>query len=340
MDQINVGVVGVGRMGRNHCRVLSTIRSTRLIGVNDQDRDKAAEIADEFAVEAFDSPDQLMDEVDALIIATPTSSHFPLAERALEAGLDIFIEKPLAENEREARQIVDLAERSGAVVQVGHIERFNPAYRELKNLLIPISVLAIDSRRLSAFVGSNTDVDVIFDLLIHDIDLTLDMVGRMPECISAVGIQALSGTIDHVVSHLQFAGGPLVTLAASRVTEEKIRRIEVTALQAFIEADLLDKKVSVKRRTSSEYVNHHLQGVKYRQESLLERIHVPAIEPLFLELQHFVDCVVSRESSLVPASDGLRAIQIAEDIRAKAQADLVQVPSLTPLVLKKAGIAL
>jgi len=326
MQQVKVGVVGVGRMGNNHCRVLTTIRSADLVGVFDTDQKRALQIADEYETDSFNSFDQILDAVDALIIATPTKSHHPLAMLSIDAGVHILVEKPLAEDLAEGEEIKQLAESSRIIAQVGHIERFNPAYRELKNLIRPVHVFAIDSRRLSAYDVSNTDVDVIFDLLVHDIDLVTDLIGREPDDIAAIGIRAVSGNIDHVVAHLSYNGGPLVAMAASRVTEEKIRKIEVTALEAFIESDLMDKKVSIKRRTIGEYTNHNFDGVKYRQESILESIHVPMLEPLFLQAQHFIACIRKEETCLVPAQDGLRAMRIGTLIREKAIEGIIDIP--------------
>ncbi len=326
MQQVKIGVVGVGRMGKNHCRVLTSIRTADLVGVFDTDQKRALQVAGEYETDSFKTFDQMLDAVDALIIATPTKSHHPLAMLSIDAGVHILVEKPLAEDLAEGEEIKQLAEDSGILVQVGHIERFNPAYRELKNLIRPVHVLAIDSRRLSAYDGSNTDVDVIFDLLVHDIDLVTDLTGREPDDIAAIGIRAMSGNIDHVVVHLSYSGGPLVSMVASRVTEEKIRKIEVTALEAFIESDLMDKKVSIKRRTIGEYTNHNFDGVKYRQESILESIHVPMLEPLFLQAQHFIACVRKEEKCLVPAQDGLRAMRIGTLIRDKAIEGIIDIP--------------
>jgi predicted dehydrogenase len=157
---------------------------------------------------------------------------------------------------------------------------------------------------------------VVLDLMIHDIDLALDLTGQEPTSMTAFGLTAHNGAIDHAVVHLGFGSGPMVTLTASRVTEQKIRSIEVTALDAYVEADLLNKSISVHRRTTAEYLAHNQRGIKYRQESILEGIHVPSQEPLFSELQHFVDCVLDKEPPVVSAADGLRALRLASEIRA------------------------
>jgi len=191
-----------------------------------------------------------------------------------------------------------------------------------------MTVAAINLRRLSAYEGSNTDVDVIFDLMIHDLDLVLDLIGSEPVAVSACGLTAFSGAIDHSIANLHFDRGPIVTVAASRVTEQKIRSIEVTTLEAYLESDLLNKSISAHRRTVGEYQNHNQRGVKYRQESIVERIHVPMAEPLFLELQHFIDCILEKKTPLVPAEDGLKALRLAKTVQNTVRESLTDISSL------------
>jgi predicted dehydrogenase len=151
--------------------------------------------------------------------------------------------------------------------------------------------------------------------MIHDLDLALDIVGEKPTALSVSGLTAFSGSVDHAVANLRFSGGPLLTVTASRLTEQKVRQIEVTALDAYVLVDLLNKSIAVHRSTVGEYVSNNGRGVKYRQEGMVERIHVPTAEPLFLELQHFVECVRCGRPSLVPARHGLRALCLATSIR-------------------------
>jgi len=315
MKAIRVGVIGVGNMGRNHCRVFSSLRCAELVGVCDLDQERGRQIARQYEVDFYPEADQLLRAVDAVSLATPTQAHFHLAMRCLEEGIHVFVEKPLTETVEQAEILSKSAATCPLVVQAGHIERFNPTYTELLNVLEDMHVLAISFRRLSAFQGSNTDVDVISDLMIHDLDLALHMVQRDPVSINASGLTAFSQAIDHTVAHLHFHGGPLLTLTASRITEQKVRSIEVMATEAFVEANLLNKTISVHRRTLGEYVHQNHRGVKYRQESIIECIHVPAFEPLYLELEHFVDCIARGNSPQVTAEDGLKALGLAEAIR-------------------------
>jgi len=331
MQQLRVGVIGLGRMGQQHCRVYSSLRRSQLAGVCDVVPDLAREIAGRFETTSFPDVDGLLGQVDAVSLATPTPTHFDLAMQCVRRGIPVLVEKPLTETVEQAEALVEAVRSAGVIVQVGHIERFNPAYTELKNVLEDKALLAIAMRRLSAFGGSNRDVDVVLDLMIHDIDLALDLTGQEPTSLSAFGLTAHGGAIDHAVVYLGFGSGPLVTMTASRVTEQKIRSIEVTALDAYVEADLLNKSISVHRRTTAEYLDHNQSGIKYRQESILEGIHVPSHEPLFSELQHFVNCVLDGKPEGVTAADGLRALRWASAIRVAVLQRLMGVTRYTRL---------
>jgi predicted dehydrogenase len=313
MERIEVGVIGAGRMGQNHCRVFSTLRQVDLVGVCDPLEAHGRRVARQYETEYYDSLDRMLDRVQAVSIAVPTPAHFDLALHCISRGVHVFVEKPITETLEQAIALVDAAERSKLVVQVGHIERFNPAYRELKNLIESIGALVIDIRRLSAYQGSNTDVDVVLDLMVHDTDLALDLTAQRPTAISGYGLRVFSNQIDHAVVHVRMESGLLLTMTASRVTEEKVRQIEVTAREAYVVADLLKKSVEARRRTFGEYLQR--SGHAYRQESVIERLHVPGSEPLFLELEHFADCVQQDHPPLVPARDGMRALKFAMQIR-------------------------
>jgi len=278
--------------------------------------EKSEQIAQEYSTVAYGQIDDLLRDVDAVSLAVPTPAHYDLAMHCLERGTHVLVEKPITETLEQADMLVRTAETCDRIVQVGHIERFNPTYLELHNVLEGLTVLAVDLRRLSPYEVSNKDVDVVLDLMIHDIDLLCNLVGQEPAQVKAHGLIALSGALDHVVAHLDFGGSPLATITASRVTEQKIRTIEVTAREAYVEANLLNKTILVHRRTMGEYLSQNHRGIKYRQESIVERIQVPIFEPLFLELQHFVDCVREGKQPAVPASDGLRALRLAMEIRA------------------------
>ncbi len=319
MKTIRVGVIGVGRMGERHCRVYSNLRHAQLVGVCDVSLTLGQRVAQQYEVPFYVNVDDLLKYVDAVTIATPTPHHFDLAMRCLEGGIHVMVEKPVTETVEQAEQLAQAAEASKLVVQVGHIERFNSTYIELKNVMSGMNALALNWRRLSPYAGSNTDVDVILDLMIHDLDLALDLMGRDPDAIVASGLTAYSGVVDHVVAQLHYAGGPLVTLTTSRATEQKVRMIELTAMEAFVEGDLLNKSIAVHRRTIGEYLPHNT----YRQESLVERLQVPMTEPLVLEQQAFIESIREGKPSQVSARQGLRVLQLAETIRQACRENLL-----------------
>jgi predicted dehydrogenase len=324
MDYVRMGVIGAGMMGQRHCRIYSNLRRTQLVGICDTRPEAGRRVAQQYDVAFYEHLDELLPHVDAVSLVTPTPVHFDLAMRCLAQGIHVLIEKPITESLGQAETLTQAAEASNLVVQTGHIERFNPTYSELKNVLETLTPLAINLRRLSPYEGSNTDVDVILDLMIHDLDLVLDLMKQEPISVNAFGLTAFSGAIDHAVAYLGFESGPLLTVTASRVTEQKIRLIEVAAMEAYLEGDLLDKSISVHRRTIGEYLSNN----KYRQESIVERIHVPIVEPLFAELQHFVECILEGKSPRVSARDGLRALRLSHVIRDTVHERLVDAHTL------------
>jgi predicted dehydrogenase len=302
-------------MGRHHCRVYATLRDSQLVGIYDADPSVAREYSLLYDVPVFQDVDDLLEQVEAVSIATPTPTHFNLVKRCLEHNVHILVEKPITETIENAEQLVRMVDSGGHVVQVGHIERFNPTYLELKKVIEDLKVLAVNFRRLSPYRGSNKDVDVVLDLMVHDLDLSIDLTGKVPAAINAFGMRPFSDGLDHVSAQLCYPDGPLVTLTASRVTEEKVRCVEVTAEDAFVEADFLNKSINVHRCSRGEYYSQNHSGVKYRQESVIERILVPSAEPLSLEIKHFLDCISNNISPSVSVFDGLRALRLAQQIR-------------------------
>lgn len=313
MNKIRVGVVGVGTMGQRHCRVYSSMRDVQLVGVADQNTSLGCMVAENHDTTYYDNWTQLLAEVDAVSIVTTTNSHFKLAQYAIQQGVHVLVEKPLTATVEQGKELVELAKRQNVILQVGHIERFNPTYTELKKIVSEVLPISVTMRRLSPFDLNKTDVDVIRDLMIHDLDLLTDLFGRDFLPPQVVGRAVSTSAIDHAVVNFSFNDGPIATLMASRVTQQKVRMIEVTADSAYIEADLLNKSLVVHRHIFSRYVDNQASST-YRQEGIIERIHVPFWEPLAVELQHFVECVRHGHSSSVPGSDGLRALELAHSL--------------------------
>ena len=262
VEPVRIGVIGAGRMGHNHCRILSAMRHALLVGITDIDSIVGERVAQQYETTFYHTLPELLSQVDAAVIAAPTPAHFDLAMYCLDLGLHLLIEKPITATIPEAETLVTTAADRGCIVQVGHIERFNPTYTELKHVLEDVNVAAMNFRRLSPYVGSNTDVDVVLDLMIHDLDLVLDLAQEQPVSVHASGVSSFSGDIDHAVAQLNFPTGSLWTVMVSRLTEHKVRSIDVTGLEVYVEGDLLNKSISLHRSMVGEYLsnNHHSDG--------------------------------------------------------------------------------
>jgi len=311
MKNVRVGVIGAGTMGERHCRVYSSLRYADFVGLADLNVERGQAIASDYGTDYFEDYRQLLSKVDAVTIATTTPAHFKLAMEALEQNVHVLVEKPITETLDQGRQLVAKSKEKDLILQVGHIERFNRAYTQLKHVIDGKRLVAINVRRLSSFDASNTDVDVIRDLMIHDLDLIGNLLGQQFESMHAWGRSISTDAIDHAEAIFSYKDGPIVSLVASRITEQKVRSIEAIAEGAYIEADLLGKSLMIHRRTFPQFIN---QAGTYRQESVMERIHVPMEEPLMLELRHFLECVGKDIPSNVPGQDGLYALELADQI--------------------------
>jgi len=314
---LRVGVVGVGHLGRFHTRVYSELDSCELVGVHDADAARAAEIAEEYGTTAFDELEALLDGVDAVSIATPTVSHHDVAKLCLEAGLHILIEKPMAKTVEEAGELVDLGREKGLVVAVGHIERFNPAVRAAMTVLD--SPKFIEVHRLGVFVPRGTDVAVVLDLMIHDIDLILGAVASDVTSIEAVGIPVLSPNIDIANARLSFADGCVANITASRVSREKVREIRFFQADAYVSVDTLEPRAQVFRR--KEVSEEKLLQISSGQiEGGLgdvvdyEDLPLDSQDSLELELGAFIDAAYGRSAPVVSGDDGRRALEVALEI--------------------------
>ena len=314
---LRVGVVGVGHLGRFHTRVFSELGACELAGVHDSDAARAAEVAGEYGTTAIADLGELLEGVDAVSIATPTVSHHKVANYCLGAGVHVFIEKPVAKTVDEAREIVDLGCEKGLVVQVGHIERFNPAVRAAMAVLDAPKFIEV--HRLGVFVPRGTDVAVVLDLMIHDIDLILGTVDSDVTSIEAVGIPVLSPSIDIANARLSFANGCVANITASRVSREKVRKIRFFQPDAYVTIDTLKPRAQVFRRKEvsedklRRIVSGEIEGglgdvVDY------EDLPLDSQDSLELELGAFVDAASGRSVPLVSGEDGLRALEVAMEI--------------------------
>lgn len=322
---IRIGVIGVGNMGQHHTRVLSSMKDVELVGVADINVERGLETASKYKVRFFEDYCDLLPHVEAVCVAVPTRLHYAVGINCLLAGIHVLIEKPIAASISEAESLVNAAAESGCILQVGHIERFNPAFRELSKVLKTEEVLALEAHRMSPYSDRASDVSVVLDLMIHDIDLLLELAASPVTKLTASGTRALdSGYLDYVTATLGFANGIVATLTASKVTHRKIRRIVAHCKSSFTEADFLNNEILIHRQTSTNSVND--RQVLYRQDGLIEKVYTSNIQPLSAELEHFVNCVHGGNQPSVGGEQALKALRLASLIEQMALEERVWNP--------------
>jgi predicted dehydrogenase len=315
---IRIGVIGVGNMGQHHTRVLSLLKDVELVGVADINVERGLDIASKYRVRFFEDYHQLLPYVDAVCVAVPTRMHHDVGMTCLLAGVHVLIEKPIAASIAEAESLVNQAAESGCILQVGHIERFNPAFQELTKVLKTEELLALESQRMSPYSNRGNDVSVVLDLMIHDIDLLMELAAAPVVKLTASGSRASdSGYLDYVTAILGFANGIVATLTASKVTHRKIRRLAAHCKNSLTEADFLSNEILIHRRTTANYLTDHGQ-VLYRQDGLIEKVYTSNIEPLHAELEHFVSCVRGGNQPSVGGEQALKALRLASLIEQMA----------------------
>ena len=310
-QSIRMGVIGVGNMGQHHTRILSLFKDVQLVGISDINIERGLNIASKYRVRFFESYQDLLPHVDAVCIAVPTRLHHQVGLDCLQAGVHILIEKPIAASITEAESLVNAAAEANCILQVGHIERFNPAFQELDKVLKTEELLSVEARRMSPYSQRANDVSVVFDLMIHDIDLLLELTAVPVVKLTASGSSAgNSSHLDYVTATLGFANGVVATLTSSKVTHRKIRCLAAHCRDSLIETDFLNNEILIHRQTIANYTTDHGQ-VLYRQDGLIEKVHTSNIEPLHAELEHFVSCVRGGEKPSVGGEQALKALRLA-----------------------------
>ena len=303
-----VGVVGVGSMGRNHARVYRELADAELVGVADMDTEAAERVAREYGTTAYDT-EGLLAAVDAVSVAVPTSAHAPVVDQCIDAGVDVLVEKPFVDDPSVGRDLAARADDAGIVLQVGHVERFNPAVRTLMRILPDLDVVAVDARRLGPPVDRSLDGSVVSDLMIHDIDVVNAVTDARPQTIGATG--AADG--DYATARCVYEDGTVASFTASRITRRKVRRLEITARECLVVVDYLSQTVEIHRSEVPEYVEDD-GTVRHRTESVVERPFVETGEPLKAELGGFLTAISEGSAPIVTAADGLAALDLAGQI--------------------------
>lgn len=298
-----VGIIGTGSLGRVHARILTEMPEADVVGFVDPRDEVASEVTSSLNIRRFDSVSTLKIEIDAAVVATPTTSHLAVAGELLEAGVDVLVEKPIAATVAEAQKLIDVAKKHDRVLQVGHVERYNPAITAVADHLGHVRYF--EAERLGVFVSRSLDVDVLLDLMIHDINLVLSLLRQEVSDIRAVGVPVLTDKVDITNVRLELANGAVANLTASRVSQDRIRKVRFFGSDSYISVDTKEQEV---------------KGYKLVERSIRPlEITVEKKEPLRAELEAFLGCVRDRSRPIVAGEDGLAAVDLA--IRVAAAID-------------------
>ena len=315
---VKVGVVGAGGLGFHHIRILRDVDDARLVGFVEERPDRGADVSSELGVKAYADLTSLLDDVDAVTIVVPTPSHFEVARQALERGKHVFIEKPITTTLDEADELLTMARVSGAIVQIGHVERFNRAVRAaLPHVAGP---RFIESERLATFNPRGSDVAVVLDLMIHDIDLVLTLVGDTTESISAVGVPVLTPMLDIANARVIFTSGAVANITSSRISRERVRKIRIFQHSGYISLDLAAGTGDFFRLRERIDPNNPPLG-PLDITNFVDRIPLiaPEGEPLRLEFESFVAAIRGEGPVLVTGEEGRRALSVALKIVAEIE---------------------
>jgi predicted dehydrogenase len=284
-ERVRAGVVGAGHMGQYHILVYAELWDVELVGVVDIDGGRAVNVARKYDTGAFGDHRDLIGRVDVASVAVPTEQHFHVARDLLEAGVSVLVEKPMTPTLEEARELFAVARRTGAILHVGHVERFNGAIQELRKIVD--RPILIESRRLGPFVPRAQKDTVVMDLMIHDLDIVLGLVDAPARRIAAAGAAVHSEVADIANVQISFESGTVASITASRATEEKIRTLAVTQRDAYIVLDYTDQDLQIHRRAAQEYTLNR-ESIRYRQASFVEHLRVHKENPLKLEILHLI----------------------------------------------------
>lgn len=305
MTPLRVGVIGVGYLGKFHAEKYARMQDVELVGVVDIIAERAERVRKQFGTESFTDYRDFIDRVDAVSVVVPTPLHFSISRDFLEHGVDVLIEKPIAETLEEAEVLIEVAASRGAVIQVGHLERFNPAVVALTKVVD--RPLFIESHRLSVFKERGTEVDVVLDLMIHDIDIILSLVKSQLQHIHAAGVPVISSRVDIANARLIFENGCVANVTASRISLKNMRKIRIFQKDAYVSVDYSSHDITVIRR-DGQGIDLPIPGMS------MERSTFDKSDALGAELRSFVDAVKTRQAPLVSGHDGRNALGVALDI--------------------------
>lgn len=324
MSQLKIGVLGAGHLGKIHLKLIKNIAEYQLIGFYDLNKEISKSVSTEFGVKAFDSVDELIEECDVVDIVTPTLSHYDCAVKALKRSKHLFIEKPLANTLDEAREMIELCSEANVKVQVGHVERFNPAFIAARPYID--NPLFIETHRLAQFNPRGTDVSVVLDLMIHDIDIVMSVVKSEVKKISTSGVAVVSDTPDIANARIEFDNGCVANLTASRMSLKNMRKSRFFQRDAYISVDFLDKSSEVVRLKTIESepedplaVTLDLGGGKGKKQIWFEKPATEESNAIESELRSLAQAIHDDTEPVVDIHAGFKALQVAHQIADKLQ---------------------
>jgi predicted dehydrogenase len=303
MEKVRVGIIGVGYLGMQHARILSYLEEAELVGVADTDFKKAVEIGNRHGVKYFQNHGDMLDEIDAAIVSTPTSEHFSISMHLLQEGKSVLVEKPITETVEQGEKLVRQAKKNGVTFQVGHLERFNPAVEALEDMITEPKFIEV--QRLGSFSARSLDIDVVLDLMIHDLDIILALIKDEVMGIKSSGIHVLSDKIDIANARLEFKSGCVATLTASRVHQGKVRKLRIFEPTSYYSIDYIDQEVKI----------FSLDG----RQTDIKTLKIKKEEPLKRELQNFLQSIKEEKKMKVTGEEALRALKLACNVLDEAE---------------------
>lgn len=315
---LKIGVFGVGHLGKFHLNNWKEIPGIELVGFFDPDDNTAKEVSEKYQLARFLDADLLMNACDAIDVVAPTTYHFEWCEKAIKKGKHVFVEKPLANTMEEARQLVKLVDESAIKFQVGHVERFNPAFLAIKDT--PLNPMFIEVHRLAQFNPRGTEVSVILDLMIHDIDIILSLVKSDVKSISASGVGVMTETPDIANVRIEFNNGCVANLTSSRISLKKMRKMRIFQKDAYIGIDFLNKKTEIIRLKESQDSNvfsFDIETPSGKKTIAMANPVVPEVNAIRRELEEFKNAILNNTKPIVSEMDGLQAMDVAHQILEK-----------------------
>jgi predicted dehydrogenase len=315
---LKIGVFGVGHLGKFHLNNWKEIKDVELVGFYDPHDDTSNEVSDKYQLPRYLDADALINACDAIDVVAPTNFHFEWCEKAIKKGKHVFVEKPLAHTMPEARQLVKLVEESGVKFQVGHVERFNPAFLAVKDM--NLQPMFIEVHRLAQFNPRGTEVSVILDLMIHDIDIIISIVKSDVKSISASGVGVMTDTPDIANVRIEFDNGCVANMTSSRISMKKMRKIRLFQKDAYIGIDFLNKKAEViklKGPRDSNVFTFDIETPAGRKTIAMDNPAVPEVNAIKKELEEFRDAIANNTKTIVSETDGFLAMDVAHQILAR-----------------------